>query len=62
MADDKTPKPTKTTRDKMRRPVKPETLLKHIMEYKAENGLGADDTIQTMIDNLRDDIVAEALL
>lgn len=51
----------KTPRDKMRRPVKPNTLLIHILEYTKQNEITPGDTIQALIDNLRDDIVTESL-
>ena len=60
-AKPKTTKTTKVARDKMRRPVKPGTLLVHILEYTRANEISTEDAIQTMIDNLRDDIVAEEI-
>lgn len=45
----------------MRRPVKPNTLLIHILEYTKQNEITPGDTIQALIDNLRDDIVTESL-
>ena len=56
----KTTKP-KAVREKMRRPVKPNTLLIHILEYTKDNEITPGDTIQSMIDSLRDDIVTEDL-
>ncbi len=55
-----TPKP-KVVREKMRRPVKPGTLLLHILDYQKTNEIGLDDPIQALVDNLRDDIVSEDL-
>ena len=61
MTEPKTTKPKTTTRDKMRRPVKPATLLVHILEYTKANEITQGDTIQAMIDSLQDDIVQEAV-
>jgi len=57
---DKTPK-SRAVRDKMRRPVKPGTLLLHIIDYSKHNEIGLEDTIQMIVDSLRDDIVNEDL-
>lgn len=54
------PKPKKTT-EKLRRPVQPGNLLVHVLEYTKENEITPGDTIQSMIDSLRDDIVTEDL-
>jgi len=61
MTEPKTTKPKKAVREKMRRPVKPNTLLIHILEYTRDNEISANDPIQTMIDSLRDAIVADSL-
>ena len=60
MTEPKTDKP-KTTVKKMKRPVQPGTLLVHVLEYTKENEITPGDTIQSMIDSLRDDIVTEDL-
>jgi len=55
-----TPKPKPKT-EKLRRPVQPGNLLVHVLEYTKENEITPGDTIQSMIDSLRDDIVTEDL-
>ena len=51
----------KTKTAPMKRPVKPGTLLVHVLEFTRDNEISTNDPIQTMIDSLRDSIVAADL-
>ena len=50
-----------TTKRNTRTSPKAATLLKYLMEYMTENDIGGDQSIDVVIQTLKDSIVAEAM-